>query len=106
MSSTQINLFDLVECPKCGWVHFAVDEEFVVDWEKKWATFWPTLDQSGKEAYGVLAGPPTRKEYLECFFCGSADRSSFFKSQKDVTGHTIQPILIDHILKAVIHETE
>lgn len=31
-----------VECPKCGWVHFAVSEAYVKDWEEDWARLWLT----------------------------------------------------------------
>ncbi len=83
----------LVECPKCGWVHFAVTEEYVREWERDWAKFWPTLDEGGRDAYGLPDGPPERTGFLECFRCGNQTTSSFVPSQKNVDGHTIQPIL-------------
>jgi uncharacterized C2H2 Zn-finger protein len=87
----------LVECPQCGWVHFAVDEDYVKQWEDDWAKFWPTLDEKGREAYGLPDGPPSRDEFLKCFVCGNRDRSLFYPSSKNMDGHTIQPILMDRV---------
>mgnify|MGYP006293611433 CR=1 FL=1 len=84
-----------MECPKCGWVHFAVDEAYVKEWEADWARIWPTLDESGRAAYGLPDGPPTRDSFLKCFRCGNSDRAAFFVTTKYLNGQTIQPILID-----------
>lgn len=81
----------LMQCPKCGWCHFGVTEAYVRDWEATWAT----LDESGRECYGLPDGPPKRADsYEKCFRCGNADRGSFFKSTKNLFGHTINPILL------------
>lgn len=85
-------MMPLMECPKCGWCHFGVTEAYVRNWEIEWKEFWPTLDESGRDAYGVPNGPPTRDGYEQCFRCGNKDRSGFFKSTKSLYGHTIQPI--------------
>lgn len=84
---------ELVECPKCGWVHFSVSEAYVQNWEKEWQHYFETWDKERLEAYGITDAPPTREGYLRCFNCGSKDIKSFFITNKDVGGHTIQPIL-------------
>ena len=84
----------LIECPKCGWCHFGVSEEYVKNWELEWERFWPTLDQEGRDLYGLPDGPPTRDQYLCCFRCGNKERNTFFISKKNLYGHTIQPILV------------
>jgi uncharacterized C2H2 Zn-finger protein len=77
----------LVECPKCGWVHFAVTEEYVQKWEKEWQHYFNTSDKE------TLDSPPTREGYLCCFRCGNTDRENFFITKKELNGNTIQPIL-------------
>ena len=85
----------LVECPKCGWVHFTVSERYVRNWEKEWAKVWPTLSDSGRAAYGLPDGPPSRDGYLRCFRCGNSDLGTFFETKKVLQGHTVQPILLE-----------
>lgn len=85
---------ELVECPKCGWVHFAVDEAYVKNWEKEWQRYYQTWSKERLSAYGVTdATQPTREQYLQCFRCGNKDTQVFFLTKKDIYGHTIQPIL-------------
>ena len=82
----------LVECNKCGWVHFTQTAKDVEEWHQGWLKFWPTLDDEGKAAYGLLDGPPSKDSYYHCFRCGG-DYRDFKDTQKDMYGHTIQPIL-------------
>lgn len=86
---------NLLECPQCGWVHVGVSEVFVKGWEEDWKRFWPTLNQEGREAFNLSDGPPTREGYLKCFNCGNRELSSFFPTNKNLDGYTIQPILIE-----------
>lgn len=86
---------DLVICCNCGWVHFAIDNKHISDWKVEWDKFWPTLDDAGKDMYGLLDGPPTPEEYYQCFRCGGD-----YKNMRDLTledkfgdGHTVQGIL-------------
>ncbi len=87
--------FDFVECSKCGWVHFAVSEAYVQQWEKDWEAYWPTLDEQGRENFGLPDGPPTRHGYLHCFRCGASHKQMKRGDSKGISGrgHTIQPIL-------------
>jgi len=84
----------LLECPKCGWCHFGVTEEYVQKWEKDWVVHWDKLDEKGRESYGCSEAPPTREEYLRCFRCGNPEVENFFQSKKSLNGHTIQPVLL------------
>jgi predicted nucleic-acid-binding Zn-ribbon protein len=83
----------LVECPKCGWVHFAVNEKYVKNWEEEWKHYFDTKPKDWLAAYGITDAPPTRDQYLQCFRCGNKEISTFFITEKDLNGHTIQPIL-------------
>jgi hypothetical protein len=78
----------LVECPNCGWVHFSVDETYVVNWEKTWEKTWTSL----KDHYETK---PTREVFMKCFRCGCKETTSFFLTKKTLEGSTVQPILID-----------
>jgi uncharacterized C2H2 Zn-finger protein len=84
---------ELVECPKCGWVHFSVSEEYVQNWEKEWQHYFNTWSKESLANFGITDSPPTREQYLYCFNCGNHDRDSFFITKKTLNGHTIQPIL-------------
>lgn len=84
---------DLVTCLGCGWVYFQVSEAFVQDWEKTWEKYWPTLDQEGRESFGLPDGPPSRASYLKCR-CGNP-YTNFRDAKKGDSpdGCTINPIL-------------
>ena len=81
----------IVECDKCGWLHFSVTEEYVQAWEKEWRLLFLVMDKEWLAGYGIVNEPPNRKSYLKCFGCQK--KSNFFISKKDVTGRTLQPIL-------------
>ena len=83
----------LIECPKCGWVHFAVSEEYVRQWEADWKHAVETRPKEWLANYGVTDTPPSREQYQRCFRCGNRDTNDFFLTNKDVAGRTIQPIL-------------
>ena len=89
----------LLECPKCGWVHFAVSEEYVQKWEAEWAEYARTWPAEQLAHYGLKPNkPPTRDSYLHCFFCGNDEIDKFIpdspRCQKvSNKGHTIQSIL-------------
>lgn len=88
------NNFVFVTCKDCGWVHKQVSMKYVQNWKKEWDEFWPTLNEEGKESYGLQKGPPSISTYLHCFFC-----SGSYKNFRDALdddcpiGCTIQPIL-------------
>lgn len=85
----------LVACKKCGWIHFAVSLPYVQNWEDEWVTYWATLDDEGKDMFGVQSGPPKKdEEYLKCFRCRGPYKN--FRDAKDdeiPIGSTIQGIL-------------
>lgn len=84
---------ELIECPKCGWVHFAVSEEYVREWEKEWQALFKIKTKEWLANYGITDAPPTREEYLKCFRCGNKDTKQFFITKKSLNGHTLNPIL-------------
>ena len=86
----------LVACNKCDWVHFQVNTEYVIKWEKDWADRWPKMSEEEKELFGHIIRPPTIEDkYINCFRCGETHRN--FRDVKDSeqipAGSTIQPIL-------------
>jgi predicted nucleic-acid-binding Zn-ribbon protein len=86
--------YKLLECPKCGWVHFGISQKDVDQWLKDWQDRWPTMTIEDRKAYGLTDGPPTiEQEYMKCFRCGNQKIEEFFESKKDLFGHTIQPVL-------------
>lgn len=86
---------DYVICKKCSWVHFEVDNDHISHWKVTWDKFWPTLDQSGRESYGLPDGPPTPESYYQCFRCGGDYKNmrELTEADKFLDGNTIQPIL-------------
>lgn len=86
---------DLVICKNCSWIHFEVDNAHISAWKVTWDKFWPTLDQDGRESYGLLDGPPTPESYYECFRCGGSYKNMRPLTPEDRTreGSTLQPIL-------------
>lgn len=87
------NFEHLLECNKCGWVYFGVSKEYVKEWQDGWNKYWPTLDQGGRDAFGLPDGPPDDSEYHACGRCGNKELEKFFATKKDLYGHTIGPIL-------------
>lgn len=86
--------FKGVTCNKCGWVHFAVSAAYVKSWHDEWLEYWPTLDDEGKDAFGLKDGPPTTDSYLHCFLCGGSYRNFRDSREGDSPeGSTIGPIL-------------
>lgn len=84
----------LLECPKCGWCHFGVSQEYVDKWEKDWIVFFNSLNEEQRSNYGLKDSPPKAdEEFGRCFKCGNKDVDLFFESNKNLFGHTIQPIL-------------
>ncbi len=88
--------FPNVRCNNCGWIHFQVTKQYVLDWMEDWKKFWPTLDQKGKENYGLPDGPPGFEEYTKCRRCGGSHENFSDASQKDmerIYGSTVSGIL-------------
>ncbi len=83
----------LLECPMCGWCHYGVDEDYVGKWKQDWAEYFKTMSKEDKECFGLIDKPPSDDTYRHCFGCGNRDLHEFFESTKDLTGHTIGPIL-------------
>lgn len=83
-----------VVCEHCNWVHFEVDVAHIKNWQITWNEFWPTLDEQGKEAYGLPNGPPTPEDYFKCFRCGGHYKDMRDAKDGDIKlGSTIQSIL-------------
>ena len=88
--------FDYVVCNNCNSVHFEVSHKYVKDWLEDWEAFWPTLDQVGKDAYGLPDEPPTTASYYVCHRCGGSHlnfRDSTPEELAKIFGSTINPIL-------------
>jgi hypothetical protein len=83
---------DLVQCKKCGWVHFPVTASYVRQWLKDWVAHWPTLDAAGKAAYCLPDAPPDCRDYLCCNRCGGSYKD-MEPATKTLHGSTIGPIL-------------
>lgn len=84
-----------VICNNCGWVHFEVSLEHVLEWQDTWIDHWLGFSQETREQYGAGKRPPSYKdEYLKCHRCGGSHKN-FTKATKDQVpdGSTISPIL-------------
>lgn len=84
-----------VKCNNCGWVHFAVTMNYVIQWEADWLDFWNKSTTETREAYGCKDSPPKKEDnYLNCFRCSNTYIDFSDALDSDVPfGSTIQPIL-------------
>lgn len=84
-----------VICLHCGWVHFEVSLEYVLDWQDSWIDYWLSLDERGRRLYGCKDRPPSYKqEYLKCQRCGNSHKNFRKAKKKEIPfGSTIGPIL-------------
>ena len=82
----------MVQCAKCGWVHFSVSADYVRKWLQDWIEYWPKLTDQDRANYGLYDGPPNTHSYLHCFNCHGSYKD-MMPATKTVEGSTIQPIL-------------
>jgi hypothetical protein len=62
-----------VICNSCGWVHFEVSVEYVLDWQDAWIDHWLKLNERDRDNYGTKDRPPSYKqEYLCCNRCAGS----------------------------------
>jgi len=90
-----------VICCSCGWVHFEVSLEYVLDWQDTWIDHWLKFSEETRESYGIKDRPPSYKqEFLNCHRCGESHKN-FRKAKKKETpfGSTIGPILTKEAFK-------
>ena len=78
-------------------IHFEFSLDYCKNWENEWEIYFKTLDDKGKESFGLKDSPPKiETEYLNCRFCGKS-----YKNFRDATdaeidkiyGSTVNPIL-------------
>lgn len=71
-----------------------VNKAYIQDWKEKWEEYWETLDQEGKECFGVTEGPPSEKFYEHCFRCSGTYKDFTDADDDDLpNGSTITSIL-------------
>lgn len=85
---------NLVECTRCGYIHFEVSKAYVRDWEIQWLRYFNEMDTEWLSLYGVTIEPPSSDEYLFCFKCRSSYKHFKPANEQNVPrGITINGIL-------------
>ncbi len=69
----------LVSCNSCDWIHFEVDLDHCIKWEKEWAELGQILNY--------------KEHYLNCFNCGNSYKNFGPVVKKNNGTFTVQPIL-------------
>lgn len=84
-----------VACKKCGWIHFEVSLEYVLDWQDGWIDFWIRSSKEDMSMFGCEERPPSYKsEFLSCSRCGNSHKNFISIKKKEIPiGVTIGPIL-------------
>jgi len=84
-----------VICKACGWIHFEVSLEYLLEWQDSWIDHWLTMSKDSRKNYGVEKRPPSYKnKYLNCRACGCSHKNFRKARKKEIpTGSTIGPIL-------------
>ena len=81
---------DLVECLKCTWVSFAVTREYAEDEVKRFNEFFSTLTKEDQQKY--YKGEGSSLKSYTCQLCGG---SKFKKTNREMMGHTINPVIFE-----------
>lgn len=80
-----------IECNKCGWVSFQVSRQFALDEVTSFNKYFATLSKKDQDDHYGGKGA-TIEFYERCFRC-DGNYKDFKDSVKDVTGHTINPVI-------------
>lgn len=88
----------LVTCNECGWVSFEVSHDYVLKWQQDWEKAWSVMNEEYKKQYNSYPNPPSTSIdlYLSCHRCNGSYRNFRDynnKTDKDITGSTINPVM-------------
>lgn len=81
----------LVTCKKCAWVSFAITNKQAEKEIDEFNTYYNSLSDKDKLMYN---GPSTKDGYV-CIGCNGSDFRKYRKSDGDMTGHTINPVICE-----------
>jgi ribosomal protein L37E len=86
---------EFVLCKACGWVHFNVSKQYVLDWENHWKVIWNGMSDSDKADFGCEKSPPKVKDvYINCSRCGGSYKNFRDAKKEELPlGSTIVGIL-------------
>jgi hypothetical protein len=81
-----------VNCPKCGWLHFAMREAEARETVRSFNEYYDRLTQDEKASY---AGQATFEAYLRCFNCGVHTAAFVAARESDAPlGVTTHPVFV------------
>lgn len=82
----------LLECSKCGWIHYAVARKEAERQVKEFNKYYHTLSkQKQRDFYGDSESHISSYEY--CFFCSAHYKDIKNEPSKSIAGSTVQPII-------------
>jgi hypothetical protein len=88
-------------CNKCGWAHFGMTRQRVINSVEEFLQYYNNLPQSDRISYygsGSLSFKSLYDKYLKCFRCGNYYDNFHPETEEDriPIGVTMQPIVSTH----------